>query len=95
MQGCENRGIAANFYRNYAEKNRFVMRILAGVTAQNSVLLSLQAPIIAEPETVIESHRQSFTLYRRWKSRTNKVGRPMVPKAVRKPVNSTSKSGNF
>ena len=39
--------------------------------------------IIVKPETVIKWHRQGFRLYWRWKSRTNKVGRPRIPKEIR------------
>ena len=36
--------------------------------------------ILVKPETVIRWHRQGFRLYWRRKSRTNKVGRPKIPR---------------
>jgi len=35
--------------------------------------------VIVKPETVIKWHRQGFSRFWRWKSRTNKVGRPKIP----------------
>ncbi len=46
--------------------------------------------IIVKPETVIKWHRQGFKLYWRWKSRTNKVGRPRVPKEIRNLIRQMS-----
>ena len=36
--------------------------------------------VIAKPDTVIGWHRQGFRLYWRWRSRTNKIGRPRIPR---------------
>jgi putative transposase len=46
--------------------------------------------IIVKPETVIKWHRQGFKLYWRWKSRSNKVGRPRVPKEIRNLIRQMS-----
>ena len=48
------------------------------------------ALIIVKPETVIKWHRQGFKLYWRWKSRTNKVGRPRIPKGIRNLIRQMS-----
>jgi|WetSurMetagenome_2_1015567.scaffolds.fasta_scaffold586395_1 putative transposase len=36
--------------------------------------------VIVKPDTVIGSHRHGFRLYWRWRSRTNNVGRPSIPR---------------
>ena len=48
------------------------------------------ALIIVKPETVIKWHRQSFKLYWRWKSRSNKVGRPKISKQLRDLIRQMS-----
>jgi len=46
--------------------------------------------IIVKPETVIKWNRQGFKLYWRWKSQTNKVGRPRIPKEIRDLIRQMS-----
>jgi len=48
------------------------------------------ALIIVKPETVIKWNRQGFKLYWRWRSRTNKVGRPRIPKKIRNLIRQMS-----
>lgn len=48
------------------------------------------ALIIVKPETVIKWNRHGFKLYWRWKSRTNKIGRPRIPKEIRNLIRQMS-----
>ncbi len=48
------------------------------------------ALIIVKSETVIKWNRQGFKLFWRWKSRTNKVGRPRIPKEIRNLIRQMS-----
>jgi putative transposase len=48
------------------------------------------ALIIVKPETVNKWHHQVFKLYWRWKSRTDKVGRPRIPKGIRNLIRQMS-----
>jgi len=48
------------------------------------------ALILVKPETVIKWHRQGFKLYWRWKSRTNKAGRPKISKQIRDLIKQIS-----
>ena len=41
---------------------------------------------IAQPATVLTWHRQGFQLYRPWKSRWNRVGRPPLDAEIRAKV---------
>ncbi|MCK4292384.1 MAG: helix-turn-helix domain-containing protein [Planctomycetes bacterium] len=41
------------------------------------------ALIIVKPETVVKWNREGFRLYRRWKSRSKRVGRAKVKKEIR------------
>jgi hypothetical protein len=41
------------------------------------------ALLIVKPETVIAWHRKGFRLYRTWKVRRGKPGRPTVPQEIR------------
>jgi len=42
--------------------------------------------IIVRPATVIAWHRQGFQLYWRWRSTTNRVGRPQIDPAIRQLI---------
>jgi putative transposase len=46
---------------------------------------------IVQPATVIKWHRQGFQLYRRWKSRSRKPGRPPVQREVRELIRRMSR----
>jgi len=46
--------------------------------------------VIVKPETVIRWHRKGFKAYWRWKSRTNKRGRPKVSKEIRELIHRMS-----
>ena len=48
------------------------------------------ALIVVKPETVIKWHRQGFKLYWRWKSRSSKVGRPIISKEIRDLIRQMS-----
>ncbi len=41
------------------------------------------ALVVVQPQTVIRWHQQSFRVWWRWKSRTTRVGRPLLDKEVR------------
>ena len=47
--------------------------------------------VIVKPETVIRWHRQGFRRYWRWKSRTERGGRPTVDVEIRNLVRSMAK----
>jgi len=47
--------------------------------------------VIVQPDTVVRWHRQGFTLYWRWKSRTGKVGRPTIDAEIRKLIRRMSR----
>jgi transposase InsO family protein len=41
------------------------------------------ALVVVQPQTVVRWHQQSFRLWWRWRSRTKRVGRPLLDKEVR------------
>jgi len=46
---------------------------------------------IVKPETVIKWHRQGFTCYWRWKSRSRRVGRPRIDREIRDLIKRLSR----
>ena len=46
---------------------------------------------IVQPETVIKWHRRGFKLFWRWKSRSGKVGRPVVEQEIRDLIRQMSR----
>ena len=49
------------------------------------------ALVIVKPETVVRWHRQGFRLYWRWKSRTDRPGRPRIDQEVRDLIRQMSR----
>jgi len=49
------------------------------------------ALLIVQPDTVVGWHRQGFKLYWRWKSRTDKVGRPKIEAEIRTLIQRMSR----
>jgi putative transposase len=47
--------------------------------------------VIVKPETVIKWHRQGFKCYWRWKSRSDRVGRPKIDKEIRDLIRRMSR----
>jgi len=52
------------------------------------------ALVIVKPETVIRWHRQGFRLYWRWKSRTDRPGRPKMEQEVRDLIRRMSRENS-
>jgi len=46
--------------------------------------------VIVQPETVLRWHKQGFRLFRRWKSRSSKPGRPKIDAEIRKLIRRMS-----
>ena len=49
------------------------------------------ALLIVQPETVVRWHREGFKLFWRWKSRTNKIGRPKIKLEIRRLIRRMSR----
>ncbi len=49
------------------------------------------ALLIVQPDTVVRWHREGFRLFRRWKSRTGKVGRPKIKAEIRNLIRRMSR----
>lgn len=52
------------------------------------------ALVIVQPETVIKWHRMGFKLYRRWKSRAGKPGRPCIDREIRDLIRRMSRENS-
>jgi hypothetical protein len=49
-----------------------------------------KALVFVRPETVVAWHRRGFRLYWNWKSRRGRIGRPGVPREIRKLIRAMS-----
>ena len=49
------------------------------------------ALVLVKPQTVVGWHRQGFRLYWRWKSRSGKTGRPLIPEEIRELIRQMSR----